>query len=104
MRDRRGSGRAIVRAMRTPGRFAAVTLTFGLALVGAAGCARDAAPMATRPAPVHAPVAPVAEARPPGFTLVESVPIETALDHADLPDASDVWLAMITGARRSIDL
>jgi len=36
-------------------------------------------------------------------TLVESFPVETTLDHADVPDAPDVWLAMIGGARRSID-
>lgn len=36
-------------------------------------------------------------------TLVESVPLETRLDHPDVPDAPDVWLAMIDGARRSLD-
>ena len=38
------------------------------------------------------------------FELVESYPIETSLDHPDIPDAHDVWLAMIDGARRRIDL
>ena len=32
------------------------------------------------------------------------MPIETTLDHPELRDAADVWLAMITGARASIDL
>ena len=36
-------------------------------------------------------------------TLVESVPAETTLDHADIPNAPEVWLAMIDGAHRSID-
>ncbi|MGZ3441605.1 MAG: phospholipase D-like domain-containing protein, partial [Polyangia bacterium] len=36
--------------------------------------------------------------------LVETAPIETTLDHADLPEAADVWRAMIAGARRTIDL
>ena len=36
--------------------------------------------------------------------LVESAPVETTLDHADLPDAADVWPEMIDGARRTIDL
>jgi phosphatidylserine/phosphatidylglycerophosphate/cardiolipin synthase-like enzyme len=36
--------------------------------------------------------------------LVETAPIETTLDHADIPEAADVWVAMIGGARRTIDL
>jgi len=36
-------------------------------------------------------------------TLVESFPVETTLDHADVPDAPEVWPAMIAGARRSLD-
>ncbi|MDB4942948.1 MAG: Phospholipase D/Transphosphatidylase precursor [Labilithrix sp.] len=35
--------------------------------------------------------------------LVESAPLETTLDHADIPDASDVWVAMIDRATRAID-
>lgn len=45
--------------------------------------------------------APAAE---PPLELVESSPIETALDHPDLRDAFEVWPAMIGGARRSIDM
>lgn len=41
---------------------------------------------------------------PPSVELVESWPSGTALDHADLRDASDVWLEMIDGAKSSIDL
>src|SRR5690348_14293033 len=35
--------------------------------------------------------------------LVESSPVETNLDHADIPNAKDVWLAMIAGASGSLD-
>jgi len=40
----------------------------------------------------------------PAIELVETAPIETTLDHADIPNAADVWLEMIGGAQRSIDL
>jgi len=36
-------------------------------------------------------------------TLVESAPVETTLDHPDVPNASEIWPAMIAGARRTID-
>jgi phosphatidylserine/phosphatidylglycerophosphate/cardiolipin synthase-like enzyme len=35
--------------------------------------------------------------------LVETAPVETTLGHADLPQAADVWLAMVQGATRSLD-
>ena len=35
--------------------------------------------------------------------LVESVPVETTLDHPDVPNASDVWVAMIDRARTSLE-
>lgn len=41
---------------------------------------------------------------PPTVELVESWPSGTALDHADLRDASLVWVEAIDGARASIDL
>jgi len=40
----------------------------------------------------------------PVVELVETAPVETTLDHADIPEAADVWRAMIAGARRTIDL
>ena len=41
-------------------------------------------------------------ARPAGeITLVESAPIETTLDHPDIPDAHQIWPAMIGGAAAS---
>ncbi len=38
------------------------------------------------------------------ITFAESVPLETSLDHADIPNAPDVWIDMIDHATRSIDL
>jgi phosphatidylserine/phosphatidylglycerophosphate/cardiolipin synthase-like enzyme len=35
--------------------------------------------------------------------LVETFPIETSLDHTDVPDALDVWLEMIGSAQTSLD-
>jgi phosphatidylserine/phosphatidylglycerophosphate/cardiolipin synthase-like enzyme len=43
-------------------------------------------------------------APPPPVTLGESVPLETTLDHPEVPNAPDVWLDMIAGATRSIDV
>ncbi|HEU4731654.1 MAG TPA: phospholipase D-like domain-containing protein [Kofleriaceae bacterium] len=48
-----------------------------------------------------APSTPAATA---AFELVETAPVETTLDHPELRDAAEVWLEMIRGARRSIDL
>jgi phosphatidylserine/phosphatidylglycerophosphate/cardiolipin synthase-like enzyme len=35
--------------------------------------------------------------------LVESPPVETTLDHPDVPNAAQTWIAMIDGAKRSLD-
>ncbi|HME90931.1 MAG TPA: phospholipase D-like domain-containing protein [Myxococcaceae bacterium] len=54
------------------------------------------APRQAVPAPgLASPAAPV--------QLVESSPIETNLDHADIADAKDVWLQMIGRATSSLD-
>lgn len=45
-------------------------------------------------------LAPVPEVR---LTLVESWPSETTLDHADIPDAADVWVDLIRHARQKLD-
>ena len=47
-----------------------------------------------------------ASARPAAepVELVESWPLETTLDHADLRDAADVWPAMIAAARAHIEI
>lgn len=47
---------------------------------------------------------PAPPAPPDAIELVESAPVETALDHPDLPNADAVWLEMIAAARTSIDL
>jgi len=39
----------------------------------------------------------------PQIQLVETYPIETNLDHPDIPDAHTVWLEMIKGAQTRID-
>ncbi|APR85643.1 Cardiolipin synthetase [Minicystis rosea] len=38
------------------------------------------------------------------IVLVESGPIETNLDHPDIPEAYEVWPAMIAGATRTLDI
>ncbi|EYF01990.1 phospholipase D family protein [Chondromyces apiculatus DSM 436] len=40
----------------------------------------------------------------PSIELVESWPAETTLDQPDIPDASEVWKAMIRGATRALDI
>jgi phosphatidylserine/phosphatidylglycerophosphate/cardiolipin synthase-like enzyme len=60
-----------------------------LALGGSSCCPRAGAP-------------PAAEAGT--LSLVESAPLETSLDHPDIPDAYQVWPAMIRGAERSLDV
>jgi len=87
-------------ALAPPGLLAALALlAVGLA-IGACGGAPTAAAPAARPAAPVARIAPAAAA----FELVETVPIETTLDHPDVRDAADVWLDMIGGAHASIDL
>jgi phosphatidylserine/phosphatidylglycerophosphate/cardiolipin synthase-like enzyme len=52
-------------------------------------------------------VPPPVEAREPSrpaLLLVESSPVETTLDHPDIPDAKDVWPELIARATRSLDL
>jgi phosphatidylserine/phosphatidylglycerophosphate/cardiolipin synthase-like enzyme len=43
-------------------------------------------------------------AEPGRITFVESVPVETALDLPDVPDAPEVWLDLVRGARTSLDV
>ena len=38
------------------------------------------------------------------FELVESVPVETSLDNADIRNTHEVWLEMINGATRTLDV
>ena len=37
------------------------------------------------------------------ITLVETPPVETTLDHADIPNAAETWVTMIDGAHRTLD-
>ncbi len=68
-----------------------------VALALLAGCASTVAPAPT-PSPSPAP------APPATATLVESTPLETSIATPGVPEAADVWLQMVRGARRSIDL
>src|SRR5688500_5195146 len=67
------------------------------------------APAAPNPvAQTPAPSAPARAAAPEperdaSLALVESCPIETTLDHADVPDAASVWPEMIERAQRTLD-
>jgi phosphatidylserine/phosphatidylglycerophosphate/cardiolipin synthase-like enzyme len=40
----------------------------------------------------------------PEIQLVESIPVETTLDNPDIPDAAEVWHAMITEAKSTIEI
>ncbi|MDC3980059.1 phospholipase D-like domain-containing protein [Polyangium jinanense] len=71
-----------------------------LSLLALTGCPHEPAPQT--PAPAPPPAQPIAAAPP--IELVETPPTETMLDHPDVPNAADVWLAMIQGAKRSIDI
>lgn len=48
----------------------------------------------------------VAGRRPPAGTLqlVESWPVETTLDHAAIPDAAEVWVKLLDGAKATVDI
>lgn len=63
----------------------------------AAACHREAPQGRTAASPTAA--------SPPAASieLVESPPLETTLDHPDVPNAADVWVKMIDGARVAID-
>lgn len=67
-----------------------------------ASCGAPATPATSPPA---APARTSATSTPSELPeIVESFPVETALDHHDLRDASDVWVEMIDGAKTSLDL
>lgn len=74
--------------------------------VALGACAPPPGPAAPAPAPTAPPTraATGAAAPAPAFELVETVPVETTLDHPELRDAADVWPEMIARARTSIDL
>lgn len=48
-----------------------------------------------------------AAAQPAGhrnFEIVESIPVETTLDNPDIRNTQEVWLEMINGAKKSLDI
>lgn len=61
-------------------------------------CARPVTPPPTNP---RTPVAPLRA--PDGIELVESWPVETTLDDPSIPEAHEVWRAMIASARARLD-
>jgi phosphatidylserine/phosphatidylglycerophosphate/cardiolipin synthase-like enzyme len=65
----------------------------GSAAGGSGGAGSGATGVAAEPA-AHAV---------PALQLVESFPVETSLDHPDLPQADDVWVEMIAGAQETLD-
>lgn len=54
--------------------------------------------------PLLAACAPQPPRLPPALELVESAPLESGLDHPDVPDTHDVWREMFSGARRTVDI
>lgn len=72
-------------------------LFLSLMTVGLAACA--ARQPVTQPA-----ASPVSGSEPLySVQLVETAPVETVLNHPDIPDAKDVWPALIAGATKSLD-
>ena len=97
-----------MRAMQPPriaralaARIAAATAV-ALAACGPPPAPAPPAPPAPAPPPAHSATGAAAPAS--AFELVETVPVETTLDHPELRDAADVWPEMIAAARASIDL
>ena len=75
-----------------------LALPLAASLLALTGCPHE--PVTQTPAPK--PAEAVAPALP--IEIVETPPAETTLDHPDVPNAADVWLAMIQGAKRSLDI
>jgi len=53
--------------------------------------------------PLAKPVAPAPPTADAAITLVETPPLETTLDHPDIPNAAELWVRMIDGAHRTLD-
>ncbi|MDC0739745.1 phospholipase D-like domain-containing protein [Polyangium mundeleinium] len=77
-----------------------LALPLAASLLVLAGCPHEPAPQTPAPAPT--PGEPFVAGMP--LEIVETPPAETTLDHPDVQNAAEVWLAMIQGAKRSIDI
>jgi phosphatidylserine/phosphatidylglycerophosphate/cardiolipin synthase-like enzyme len=86
-----------------PLRIASALATLIATATALGACAPPPGTAAPGAAPAASPARAAAGAAP-AFELVETVPIETTLDHPELRDAADVWPEMIAAARTSIDL
>lgn len=82
--------------MNLPSRWKPLPRFVAFFVASSIGCA--GAPRATSP---HS--SGYTSTSPTEIELVESFPIETTLDHADVRDASDVWREMIARAKKTID-
>ncbi len=93
---------------RTPPRFASLASVASRASLAARAIACSALVLAacrgTAPAPAPIKAPPAASASPDAIELVESAPVETTLNHADVRDAADVWPEMIAAARATLDI
>ena len=77
-----------------------------LALVSVVGCS-PAAPVQRPPRdhdPAPTPSGPTCPKVGAAVELVESTPVETTLPVSRLPDTQQMWVRMIDGARRSLDI
>jgi len=81
--------------MSHPASTSRVRLLAPLALVSTLACGTTAGLAGE---PTHTAAA------PPALELVETAPVETTLEHADIPDAWRVWVEMIDGAQTQLDI
>jgi phosphatidylserine/phosphatidylglycerophosphate/cardiolipin synthase-like enzyme len=78
------------------------TLVFS-GILSLTGCAANAPPAAQN-ANLTSITTPKSTNEKSTIEIVESAPLETTLDHADVPNTDQVWLDMIAHAQRSISL
>ncbi|MEO9235697.1 MAG: phospholipase D-like domain-containing protein [Polyangiaceae bacterium] len=79
------------------------TLIFA-GIISISGCASSAPPIVQNASTTAtaAPAKPAKEAS--SLEIVESAPLETTLDHPEVPNTDQVWLDMMTHAQRSVSL
>jgi phosphatidylserine/phosphatidylglycerophosphate/cardiolipin synthase-like enzyme len=100
-----GSGRVAPKPAQGPWRGCGRTLAVALLLAwSGSGLSRAAVPATPAAAAGSAAFArSAATGAAPAVQLVETSPIETVLDHPDIPEAYEVWKAMIDGASHTLD-